>query len=145
MTTPMIKIKYRGQETWRFHPRSVDRATAEIHTTRHLGHPPAPKGAEIWRGDEFIGHVRCIHREPFNRFTIVYDPPQEENEEQPDKEAKEDSLLADSLDARIVDLLADHASTTQEVNAMSDEELLAIAGIGPATLDGIRTALRGSD
>ncbi|NBD34398.1 MAG: hypothetical protein GVY30_00180 [Chloroflexi bacterium] len=161
MTTPKVRVIWRNQEVWRFHARSIDRATAEIETQRHLGHPPAPVGSHVYFGEELLGIIRCVKRQPFNRYRLVYDPPREEREETEETEAetaespKESSepagpyLLASlDLDDRILAALTEYfggPASTSEVSAATDEELLAIKGIGPASLQDIRNAIAGLD
>ena len=150
-----LRIIWRGQETWRFHPHRIDEAACEIVTPRHLGPPPAPVGSIIVRGDETLGTLRCTHREKFNRYRMVYDPPAREisqeniaaepetaSEPKPEPSGTPIAALGEHLDnQRILGTLVQIAHSVEELAARDDELLLAIDGIGPARLADIRQAI----
>lgn len=161
MTTPQIKVIWRAQETWRFYPREIDRDLREIETPRHLRKPPAPIGSQLYYGEEHLGVVRRVKRLPFNRYRLAYDPPREaEPEAEEEPTAKEEPTIKDEndpqtarmlgtlgLDDRIVAAIEEHRggpTSLPEVSGMTDDELLAIKGIGPASLTDVRNAIAGT-
>ena len=131
-----VAIAVGGQVRARFIPHQV--RVDEFVTPRSPLTPAAPRGATLYYRGEIVGTVRCVRREPFSRWAIVYDPPARIS-------TPLDALSA-HLNNRILAALAklpSHAApqiTVEEIAALSDEVLLALDGIGTATLRAIRTA-----
>lgn len=131
-----VAIVVGGKVQARFVPYA--RRADEFVTPRTPLQPPAPAGATLYYRGEIAGTVRCVRREPFSRWAIVYDPPARIT-------TGLDALSA-HLNNRVIATLAklpSHSAkriTVEEVAALSDEALLALDGIGAATLRAIRTA-----
>lgn len=58
---------------WRFVPHGPIRAD-EVITPRHVQYPPIPVGATLLWDGEPLGTVRCVRREPFSRWAVVFNP-----------------------------------------------------------------------
>ena len=131
-----VAVVVGGQVKWRFVPHAV--RADEFVTPRSPRTPPAPPGATLYFGREIAGTVRCVRREPFSRWAIVYDPPARIS-------TPLDALSA-HLNGRVIGALAKLPSrtarqiTVEEIAALSDEALLALDGIGAVMLRAVRTA-----
>jgi len=146
-----IAIVQNGHVQMRFQPHSVE---LDAFVTIRMPRPPAaPIGANILEDGELIGTVKCVQRRPFNRYAIVCLPlPKADSisQEIPDVEATAAvevpdatpiTALEDFLPYSAFQVLAAEAETVEEVEAMSDDDLLAIDGIGVKRLETIKAAL----
>lgn len=142
-----IAIFYAGHLQMRFTPHAL--RADEVVTPRAFQPPAAPIGAEVYRDGVLLGTVRCVRRERFDRWAIVYDVPQVRVETSAEDGAVSGTpldALAPYLNARTVGTLAQLAGegapqiTVEELSAKTDEALRAIDGIGPSRLLEIRVA-----
>jgi hypothetical protein len=151
-----IRIFYGGHLQVRFQPHGQIRAD-EVITPRMLQPPAAPIGAEIVYNETVLGRVRCVRRERFDRWAIVFDPTEAmtiASEKMPETNAATIQPLPGTplealtpyLNARTLGTLAQLAGegapqiTVEELSAKTDEALRAIDGIGPGRLAEIRMA-----
>jgi hypothetical protein len=126
-----------GRVQTRFIPHAV--RVDEFVTPRDTRPPPVPAGALLYYGGEVVGKARCVRREQFSRWVIVYDPVER---------APGTSLaaLTPYLNAHTLNALAALGGdagphlTVEELAARTDTALLAVDGIGPARLREIRAA-----
>lgn len=162
-----ILVSLNGAVQWRFTPFRED--ADEIVTQRAPQHPPVPIGAELYRGGELLGTVRCVRREPFDRWAVVYTPAVDGRQPTVDGEDEDTAegevpvnnegnisqeiigpqygptgtpiaALAEHLDPRVFGTLEQLAGTVEELSGKTDEALRAIDGIGPKRLKEIREA-----
>ena len=151
-----IRVFYGGHLQTRFQPHGVIRAD-EVTTPRMLQPPAAPIGAELVYNETILGRVRCVRRERFDRWAIVFDPVEAlaiASEEMPETSAAITQTLPGTplealtpyLNARTLGTLAQLAGegapqiTVEALSAKTDEALRAIDGIGPSRLAEIRAA-----
>ncbi|HNT74397.1 MAG TPA: hypothetical protein PKH77_05190 [Anaerolineae bacterium] len=67
-----ITVLVNGAVQWRFHPHQM--TADEVITLRQAQYPPVPIGAELLVDGQPLGTVRCVRREVFNRWALVFDP-----------------------------------------------------------------------
>jgi len=131
-----VAIVVGGRVQARFVPHAV--RADEFVTPRDTRTPPAPQGALLYYGGEVVGKVRCVRREQFSRWAIVYDPVAQEGTPV--------DALTPYLNARVVGTLAllggeaGPRITVEELAERTDAVLLAVDGIGAARLRDIRAA-----
>lgn len=132
-----IAVLVGGAVQWRFIPHGPIRAD-EVMTPRCAQYPPIPIGAKLLWDSQPLGTVRCVRREPFSRYAIVFDPVPV-IESAPDSGTPISALEA-YLDPRAFGTVVQLADTVEALSAKTDEMLRAIDGIGPKRLREIRAA-----
>lgn len=135
MNTEVV-IMVSGKVQMRFVPHAVQ--ADEFVTPRGPRPPAAPPGATVYYGGEIAGTVRCVRREPFSRWAIVYNPPE--------RISTPLDALGAHVNQRVIATLAKLPAqtapiiTVEELASLDDETLLALDGIGTATLRNVRAA-----
>ena len=139
--TGEIAVVVGGSVQWRFVPIGAITAD-EILTPRIMSYPPVPVGANLLLDGAPLGTVRCVRREQFSRWTVVFDPVvvAESISQEIPAVGTPISALAAHLDPRVVGTVEQLASSVEALAEKTDEALRAIDGIGPKRLLEIRAA-----
>jgi len=135
-----IAVRVGGVVHYRFIPHGPIQAD-EVLTPRIPQYPPIPIGAELLLDGAVLGTVRCVRRELFSRWAIVFNPVDDTPQAVDGVgEGTPIAALEPHLEPRTFGTVVQLAGTVEALMAKTDEALRAIDGIGPKRLREIRAA-----